>query len=791
MRQDAMHAVPGIVQPDHAPIPEQRGQAERGQPPGGQAGPVTGPSPPRTVKFDAPIETKLHAPTARKEWVERAELVDYVASVTAKLLLVDAPAGFGKTTLVAQWHASPAEKRRFAWVSLDAGDNDPSRLWWHVLCALERACPEFSAGEMLAARRSRIPDFAGMLLPLMVNELAALTEPVVVVLDDYHLIKERSCHDQLAELLLHLPAAVQLVLITRVDPPLPLARLRAVGAMVEIRARELRFAPAQAAELVAATAAIELSQPDLADLVDRTEGWPAGIYLAALSLRDHPAPSAFIRQFTGDSRYVVDFLAEEVLSRQPEEIRQFLTRTSVLGRFCAPLCDAVAGSDNSAEIVDVLERENLFVVPLDDTRQWFRYHHLFAQVLQSELRRTEPEIVPVLHQRASAWHRQSGSPEEAIAHAHAAADVAGVIDLIATHWYAYIDSGQVATVRGWLRSLGDGAVSAHPVAAHVAAWAAALSGDRDSLRRWLPILEDARHDGPLPDGIRSMQSSAALLKGTFGFDGLRPMREAAARAADLEPEPASPWYALARAGYATALYWSGEPAAALRAAQEAVASPSGIGIIRMLAFATMSLMQADEGNLARAEHLARAARQVVADADPGLGDAPQSALAFAALGAVYARRGQLTDSRRELERALRLRRRQSGVSPWATVEVLLRLAPVLVDTGDRAAAVALLGEARQLLTAAPDGAQAQLARLERAERRLTGRPREVALAEALTERELAVLRMLRGSLSLREIGQELFLSQNTIKTHTQAIYRKLGVSTRTEAITRGHDLEIL
>lgn len=743
------------------------------------------------MTVSTPLETKLHAPRARKEWMERAELVDYLAGVTARLLLVNAPAGFGKTTLVAQWRSSPAESRPFAWISLDPDDNDPGRLWWQVTCALQRACPGFSPDDVQAAIRARTPDFAGTLLPLLLNELARLPEPVVLVLDDYHVIKDRDCHDQLSFLLLHLPPTVQLVLVTRADPPLPLARLRATGEMVEVRARELRFAPAEVAELVAAVADVELSQPDLADLVDRTEGWPAGVYLAALSLREHPSPSGFIRQFTGDSRFVVDFLAEEVLSRQPAEIRQFLARTAILSRFCAPLCDIVAGSAGSAEIIDTLERENLFVVALDDTRQWFRYHHLFGQVLRSELTRTEPEIIPVLHQRASGWHRRSGSADEAISHAHAAGDVAGVVDVIATHWYAYIYSGRLATIRGWLSSLGDGVVSARPVAAHCAAWTAALSGDRESLRRWLPIVEAAEYDGALPDGIRSMQSSAALLKGTFGFDGIGPMRNAAAEATALETDPASPWHALARASYATALYWSGDVSAAVRQAEDALASPSSIGIIRMLAFAMLSLMQADDGNLAQAAQLAQSARDIVADADPGLGEAPQSALVFAAIGAVSVRRGRLTDARRELERALRLRRRQVGLSPWATMEILLRLAPVLLDTGDRSAAVSVLAEARQLLALSPDGADAQLARLDRIERRLAGPPRSVSADGPLTEREATVLRLLSGSLSLREIGQELYLSQNTIKTHTQAIYRKLDVSSRHDAIARGRRIGIL
>src|ERR1700691_53673 len=375
--------------------------------PDGSARSAMAVSVPRQVAFDVPLETKLHAPVARKEWVQRQELVDYLAGAKARLVLIDAPAGFGKTTLVAQWRSSATESRSFGWGSLDPGDNDPGRLRRHVVSAVHRARPDFGADAVLRTLRTRAPDFAGELLPLLVNELAALPEPVVLVLDDYHVIKERSCHDQVAFLLRHLPSTVQVALITRSDPPLPLARLRAAGEIAEVGARQLRFEPAPAAELVAAAAGVELSRDDLADLVDRTEGWAAGLYLAALSLRGYRSPTVFIREFTGNSRFIVDFLAEEVLSRQSAEIRHFLACTSILSRFCAPLCDAVVGSDNAAEIIDTLERENLFVVPLDDTRQWFRYHHLFAQMLRDQLARAEPEIVPALHERTSDWLRRS------------------------------------------------------------------------------------------------------------------------------------------------------------------------------------------------------------------------------------------------------------------------------------------------------------------------------------------------------------------------------------------------
>lgn len=509
----------------------------------------------------------------RKEWVQRPRLLEELArAVSAKLVLVDAPAGFGKTTLVAQWRASAIERRRFAWVSLDSGDDDPGRLWWHVVSALERACPELDAEDLLRALRTQAPQIGDDVIPGLANRLARLRAPVVLVLDDYHVIKERSCHDQMASLLLHLPPAVQLVLITRADPRLPLARLRTTGEMVEIRMPELRFGPLQAAALVHAVSGAGLSAADLADLVEQTEGWPAGLYLAALSLRGHPAPGAFVRQFTGNNRFVVDFLAEEVLTRQPAEIRQFLARTSILGRFCAPLCDAVAGSGNGADVLDVLERENLFVVPLDETRGWYRYHHLFAQVLRSDLARAEPGTVPALHQRASAWYLASGWVEEAISHALAAGDIPGSVDLIARNWHAYVSVGRAGTVRAWMRLFTDDQIAAHPLAAHCAAWAAALSGEPEPLRRWLPVIEASHLPGQLPDGLVSLEASAALLRGVYGFEGLRVMRESARQAAGLETDPGSPWYALARAAYGFSLYLSGDLEAAQAELEDAARS---------------------------------------------------------------------------------------------------------------------------------------------------------------------------------------------------------------------------
>jgi len=752
------------------------------------------------------VETKLYAPPVRTEWVLRTELIRGLAGGTAKLVLVGAPAGFGKSTLVAQWAASTAEARPFAWVSLDPGDDDPGRLWWHLACAVQRACPDFRSAEVLRALRAQVPDFAGVVLPLIVNQLAGLTEPVVLVLDDYHVIEAPSCHDQVAFLLAHLPPSAQLVIITRTEPPLGLGRIRALGEMTEIRTADLRFGSTATAALVRAVAGAELSDADVASLVQRTEGWPAGVYLAALSLRGHASPSSFVRQFGGENRFIIDFLAEEVLTQQPAEVRQFLARTSILTRFCAPLCDAVAGPADSAAIISVIERENLFVVPLDQNRRWFRYHHLFAEVLHSQLSATEPDSVAALHKRASAWHQVWGSAEEAIRHSLAGGDAEAAVGLIAEHWHSYVDSGRMATVSGWLHALGDMRIAASPLAAHTAMWLGALSGDQRSVRRWLPVVAAAADYGPLPDGMRSCAFSAALMQATFGFDGIGAAGRAAEEAVRLETDPTAPWYSLAHATFANALYFSGRPELAEAQLDEAALAGMPLALARLVTAVVTTWLAIDAGRLADAEIAAQQARDIVTDPVIGLSGAPQSSLAYIATGAVAAARGHLDEAHGEFETALRIRRKWAGISPVPTVELLLRYAPVLADLGDHDGAAALVAETRELLAALPDGAGAQLARLDAVDRRVGGRlplngrmaaagPGRLSLhpglAEPLTGREHAVLRLLTGTLSLREIANVMYVSPNTVKTHTQAVYRKLGVSGRKDAVAEGRRLGLL
>jgi LuxR family transcriptional regulator, maltose regulon positive regulatory protein len=724
--------------------------------------------------LSVPLDVKIRPPVVRPEWLDRPALLRRLSSTSARLILLSAPAGSGKTVLVRQWHVAESGSR-FAWATLDPSDNNPSRLWWKVISAVRRACPEFDVDppQILAPRQLLLPS-------ALIARLGTLRAPVVLVLDDYHLITDHRCHKEVEGLLRDLPQLCRVALTTRSTPPLELARLRATGEVADIGLPEMRFSRSETGALVSAVAGVTLDGPDLSALHERTEGWPAGVYLAALALRGHPSPHRFIGQFSGNHRFIADFLAEEVLNRQDPDVRQFLLRTSILDRFTASLCDAVTGRANSAQLIERLERENLFLVPADEHWVWYRYHYLFAQMLRGQLAREEPQpgLVSRLHRRASIWHREAGSTEEAITHALSAGDMDEAAELIAAHWHHYAVAGRIATVSDWLGALGEDRVGSNPVTAHCAAWVAAASWDADRVRRWLRVIEAAPYDGTLPDGMRSLTSSAAMLRATFGFNGLQPMIADGIVATELEDDPASPWYGHARALLGFALHLAGSPEAT-PVLERALAAASSRPLGRIVALSVTAFRAADEGELAQAQELAEEAARMVNGR--GFNKWPPNSFILTALGTVQWRRGRLREARAELEYALDRRRQWVLQTPWLSIEIQLRLAQVLLAMDDRAAAAAAVAEVRNVLTASPGRADALLARLGVLERRIAA-PSAPTLADPLTEREQAVLSLLRNSLSVSEIARQLYLSVNTVKTHKRAIYRKLGVSSRQEVI---------
>ena len=423
------------------------------------------------------LQTKLHIPPSRPTLLPRARLVSRLdAAPGIVLALVSAPAGFGKTTLLSEWATrTPEARRRTAWVSLDSRDNDPTTFWSYVVAALQTVVP--GAGE------------AGGVESLL-NDLHTVDQQVWLVLDDYHVIASAAVHDEMAFLVEHLPPHVHVVLSTRADPPLPLARLRARQQLVELRASDLRFTAEEAAAYLRDSMGLVLDERAIAALDSRTEGWVAALQLAALSMQGRQDLSGFVAEFTGDDRYIVDYLAEEVLQRLPGDLRSFLLRTSILTRFNGALCDAVTQQPGGRAALESLDRQNLFVVPLDDSRRWYRYHHLFADVLRARLLDEEPDAVSGLHLRASEWHESSGDLAEAVHHAVAGQQWLRAADLIQRAVPELRRERREATLRHWLDALPEQLVLERPVLAISYVGSLMSIGQVEAVDRHLKAVED-------------------------------------------------------------------------------------------------------------------------------------------------------------------------------------------------------------------------------------------------------------------------------------------------------------
>jgi LuxR family maltose regulon positive regulatory protein len=436
------------------------------------------------------LDTKLYAPRRRRALVHRPRLGDLLdRGLDASLILVSAPPGFGKTTLVADWLASAPADRPTAWLSLDAADRDPVSFWAYVVAALRTALPDVGAGALALLRDSQPPAIETVLATLL-NELgAAAVGDVVLVLDDYHTVDGPEIAAGMTFLLDHLPSQVHLAITTRADPNVPLGRLRARGELIEIRAGDLRFTAEEATAYLNDAMGLGLASGAIDALEGRTEGWIAALQLAALSMEGRDDVAAFIAGFTGDDRYIVDYLVEEVLGRQPAGTRQFLLETSILERLTAPLCDAITARGGARAKLEGLDRANLFIVPLDDHRRWYRYHQLFADVLRTRLLEEQPETVAALHRRASAWYEQNGEPSASIRHALSAGDVERAADLTELAIPAVRQARQLSLMEAWLRSLPDEVVAARPVLAVHHAGVSLMAGDLDAAERRLAEAE--------------------------------------------------------------------------------------------------------------------------------------------------------------------------------------------------------------------------------------------------------------------------------------------------------------
>jgi LuxR family maltose regulon positive regulatory protein len=732
--------------------------------------------PPRTV--DSFLEAKLHWPRVREGWVDRQRLLDLFDQATRRpVALVAAPAGYGKTTLTAQWLATGRGGRATAWVSVDAADNDPGRLWTHVAVALERAgcalAPDV-AGFMAANSGDLI---AGM-LPRLVNAMACMDEDVVLILDDFHYLQSAACREQVEFLIENLPEQAHLVIVSRADPGLRLGRLRASGFLAEIRAEQLSFDSDEVATVLLAED-VKLSAPALAHLMGQTEGWPAGVYLAGLSLSGRPDAEELVRGRGVNDRFITSYFAEEVLSQDSDQLREFILTMSILDRFCAPLCDAVGATTGSAQVLDDLERRNLFLVPLDGDGRWFRFHHLFAAVARSELEARHGDRIAQLHERAAQWHSTNGDIAEAITHLRAAGRRGEAARLIQANWLTFVDAGRAPTVQSWLQALGRNPAGPDPDEEVTAAWMAALFGDVPGLARHVQSLEGYADHGPLPDGSRSVESAVSLIHGLFGYGGPVKMRAAATRAVELETDALSPFFAIANVSLGHAAYVAGELNLATETLAKGVLSEAAPAIIKVLGLSIQSLAEGELGRLDRSRELAERAIETVEASQ--LHTLPQAALAYGALGQVQATAGKLSDAMATLEQGMAMRRRYP-IGQWGPIHHVMVMARVAVQAGDISMAQELLSDLSARMAHFPDGMNAMRARQAAIQTALRERLAEGAHEEELTSRERDVLLLLQGSLSVREIASALHLSGNTVKTHIQALYRKLGAHSREEAV---------
>ena len=612
---------------------------------------------------DSLVSTKLRPSQARPKLVARPRLIERLnREAGRKLTLVSAPAGFGKTTLLSKWCESRADEgHSVAWLTLDKGDNDPVRFLSYLVAAL-RSIEEGIGEGVLAALRTPEPPKLEALAGALVNEMAALPNGLDLVLDDYHVIDSEAVHRAVTFLLEHLPEGMHLVISSRVDPPLPLARLRARGQMAELGAADLAFTEKEAGSFLKGVMELNPSAEDVAKLEGRTEGWIAGLQLAALSMRGREDVSGFVEIFSGSNRDVLDFLAEEVLESQPEAVREFLIATSVVERMSAPLCDTLTGSNDGDEMLQRLERENVFVVALDDERRWYRYHHLFADFLRGRLGRESPGLAAELHLRASAWYEENDSTPEAIGHALSAGDYERAARLIEQGIPGALRRGEFPTVLRWLEALPTEAKRRRPRLLPRHAVALTLTGSSDDVEPLLGEAEKIAQTTAKQDRRFLLGYAAAVRSWRARLRGDVPGAVEYARLAlSLLPEEDLDQRSFAASNLGFALRITGDLAAADEALAEALkiarAADHTYGMLSTMVW--RARVQMELGRLRQAEDsFGRALRFV---AERGVGLLPAAGIAHIGIGALLYERDELEEAERELEEGIRLAERAGEV----------------------------------------------------------------------------------------------------------------------------------
>jgi LuxR family maltose regulon positive regulatory protein len=736
------------------------------------------------IPFDV-VETKLAGPSARPGTLPKPDAIARLCASKLPFATVVAPAGYGKTTLLAKW--AEADPRPFAWVALDGRDHDALVFLRYIAAAIDRVEP--IAPEALEALSGPAGSIWSKRVPRLGSALAALDRPLVLVLDDLHAVANPSCMDVLAALFEYVPAGSQIAVASREEPPLPLARWRAHGSVQEIGVGDLRLDEREA-KLLLAAAGIELDGGELSELTERTEGWPAGLYLAALSMLAGAPSSASAQGFSGGDRFVSEYFRFELLSRLPAAEAQFLKYTSVLDRMSGGLCDAVLETTRSADMLEALVHRNGFVVPLDRRGEWYRYHHLFGQLLRNELERSEPEVVPELNRRAMAWCIGNDLPEAAVVYGHAAGEtdtVAGLVDDLALTLYY---DGRMETLEEWLAWFGDEELARYPALAVYRAWLRALTARPAEAERWLALAEGSTSALPLSDGSATIEPWIATLRAHMMGGGV----EQALAHSELALEQLSPesdWIpvALLARGLAQALLGATDRATDdLMAVVERGLEVGAVEDV-YVAHAQLALLAIRQGAWGEAAQRAAAAQALIEEA--GLGDYSTSALAHVVTARVALHEARPEDARAALARAHRLRPLLDHGFPWLSVQVGFELARAHLALADPGAARMVLTEAEKVLELRPDlGFLVEDAR-ELHERVAATTGSGGAWAMSLTGAELRLLPFLATHLMFPEIATRLFISRNTVKSEAVSIYRKLGVSSRSGAIERAVEVGLL
>jgi ATP/maltotriose-dependent transcriptional regulator MalT len=732
------------------------------------------------------VEAKLAQPRIRAGVVARKRLFAVLDRLgDLELTVVSGPAGSGKTVLVSSWLSDRADLTP-AWVTLDPGDDDPVRLWTHVAHAVDRIRNGIARPALLWLRTPR-PHIHNAIDELL-NGLSGYDGRVVIVVDDLHHVRSERSLRSLVYATERLPRLARIVATTRSDPGRRLGRLRARGGLGELRAKDLAFTAPETRELLQG-AGIPLGVEEVELLVGRTEGWPAGLSLAALWLAGAEAPRDGIREFSADNRHVTDYLTSEVLDGLDEDTRRFLLGTSIFDRFTAKLCDAVLGIDNSGRILADLERSNLFLIALDSRGAWYRYHHLFRELLRIELQNTRPQVTHELNRRAAEWFLASGLVEEGLEHTAALGDDAELTRILTTEHARLMRGATIDVFVTWVERLSEAPLERNPILAAAGALAAGMVARPPSARRRLASLAEMNLHlvGEREQlYIRTLVelTRAGLLDGDLG-SSLEHATRATELARDYVGELAVP--ALAILAYVH--YLRGDDALARTVAQEAVDRPDSAqrphGLVH--AEALLAVLECETGHPRAAE--AQARRATTKADELGLSDVWSSALAHHALGQALLALGEAQDAERQLERAEMLRRAPEPRLDHA--HTLLALSRARIARGRLTLAAAELDSAREQLDAFADiGRLGPLAAEVQHELDAAGTGGE-KVVEQPSLAELAVLRLLATDLSQREIGDELFVSINTVKTHTRRIYAKLGVNSRQAAVRQANTLGLI